>query len=410
MLAWSAPYLPPALTGINHPNLALFDSYSKNKFEIGDQKISMYVCGITPYDATHLGHAATYIVFDLINRYLIGSGREVSFIENVTDIDDPLFERAKRDGANWQELSKSQIELFQADMTELRVIPPKKLLGVVESMQTVIDSISKLVQSGKTYAIDDDLYLDLSKDPKALANLPISLEEAVKIFAQRGGDPARAGKRNSLDPLLWVKSKEDEPSWRAPFGSGRPGWHIECVAIALNNLPEVSNTSITIQGGGSDLIFPHHYMTGVQARSLTDKEFASVYVHSGMIGLNGEKMSKSLGNLVFVSKLISAGHDPMAIRLALLDRSYRADLMWSDEILSAANAFLAKIGIALAKTEVAPTRPVVQEIVDALADNLDTQRALSAVKKWALDTESGLTGGESGEISRALDLYLGVTL
>jgi len=410
MHSWPRPYLPPALDVITHPDLTLTDSYSKKTYVVSDANISMYVCGITPYDATHLGHAATYVVFDLINRYLKASGKEVHFVENVTDIDEPLFERAKRDGIRWEDLGKSQVELFQADMTELRVFPPAPYLGVIESMPAIINAVARLVDSGKTYSLAGDIYLDLAQDPSALSKLPIDIESAIEIFSQRGGDPQREGKRHPLDPLLWSCPKNDEPSWDAPFGKGRPGWHIECVAIALNNLPNASRSSITIQGGGSDLIFPHHYMTGVQARCLTGEEFAAIYLHGGMIGLNGEKMSKSLGNLVFVSKLISEGKDPMAIRLALINRHYRNDVMWSDQLLTQAESFLRRISESLAKSDVAPTKPIIQEMVNALADDLDAPRVLRALEQWCSETESGSHGGEAGELARALDLYLGIAI
>jgi len=370
----------------------------------------MYVCGITPYDATHLGHAATYITFDLIHRYLLASKVHVSFAENITDIDDPLFERAKRDGVDWQTLATSQINLFTSDMSELRVIPPIAYSGVVESMPMIIEAIEGLIAHGVTYAIDDDIYLDLSKHPTALSNLPCELNEAISIFAERGGDPARSGKRHPLDPLLWKGESPDEPSWQASFGAGRPGWHIECVAIALATLPRARKTSISIQGGGSDLRFPHHYMTGVQASALTGVPFAAFYLHCGMIGLDGEKMSKSRGNLVFVSKLLEAGHHPNAIRFALLSRHYRDDLMWNDQLLADSEDFLQRLTNALARIQVAPTSPVIEIIISALADDLDTPSVVSALSTWVDSTESGGNGGEAGELARALDLYLGLAL
>lgn len=414
MRAWPDLYFPPSLDGIAHPALSLFDSYKKERVSIDESDISMYVCGITPYDATHLGHAATYISYDLVHRYLRASGKSVHFVENITDIDDPLLERANRDGSDWRELALSQIELFISDMTALKVLPPQEYSGVVESMSTIIESINSYLASNLAYKVDEDLYLDLVASGFVLEDLPLSSEEALTIFQERGGDPQRPGKRHPLDPLLWRARRENEPSWQAPFGAGRPGWHVECVAIALNFLPDRERSSITIQGGGSDLFFPHHFMTAMQAKALTGKEFAQCYSHAGMIGLDGEKMSKSKGNLVFVSTLLSEGVKPQAIRLALMLEHYQRDRMWSASTLAEAEGLISKIEEALSRTEVAPTRPVIQMIVNCLADNVDTPGAIRALVDWCDETlrwsSAESVGGSAGEMSRALDTYLGLVL
>jgi len=410
MLSWPDAYMPPALAGIKHPTLQLFDSYKGKKVDILGEQSSIYICGITPYDATHMGHAATYLTFDLVNRYLRGSGKKVLFVENITDIDDPLLERATRDNQDWRELAESQIELFREDMTSLGVLPPNAYRGVIESMDEIISTVEEMIATGKSYILDGDIYLDLNQVDGAIENLPLALDQALKIFEERGGDPARVGKRHALDPLLWKARKGDDPFWEAPFGQGRPGWHIECTAIALKNLPKASSTSITLQAGGSDLIFPHHYMTALQARALTGVEFASCYSHAGMIGLDGEKMSKSKGNLVFVSKLRQEGVSPALIRIALFTDRYSTDRMWSRELLDDANKLLARLLSALSRQEVAPTFEVVQEIVNAISDDLNTPKVFELLNSWCLKTEEGEVGGSPGEISRALDTYLGITL
>ena len=410
MLSWPDAYMPPALAGIKHPTLQLFDSYKGKKVDILGEQSSIYICGITPYDATHMGHAATYLTFDLVNRYLRASGKNVSFVENITDIDDPLLERATRDNQDWRELAESQIELFREDMTSLGVLPPNAYRGVIESMDEIISTVEEMIATGKSYILDGDIYLDLNQVDGAIENLPLALDQALKIFEERGGDPARVGKRHALDPLLWKARKGDDPFWEAPFGQGRPGWHIECTAIALKNLPNASSTSITLQAGGSDLIFPHHYMTALQARVLTGVEFASCYSHAGMIGLDGEKMSKSKGNLVFVSKLRQEGVSPALIRIALFADRYSTDRMWSRELLDDANKLLARLLSALSRQEVAPTFEVVQEIVNAISDDLNTPKVFELLNSWCLKTEEGEVGGSPGEISRALDTYLGITL
>ena len=410
MLSWPDAYMPPALAGIKHPTLQLFDSYKGKKVDILGEQSSIYICGITPYDATHMGHAATYLTFDLVNRYLRASRKNVSFVENITDIDDPLLERATRDNQDWRELAESQIELFREDMTSLGVLPPNAYRGVIESMDEIISTVEEMIATGRSYILDGDIYLDLNQVDGAIENLPLALDQALKIFEERGGDPARVGKRHALDPLLWKARKGDDPFWEAPFGQGRPGWHIECTAIALKNLPNASSTSITLQAGGSDLIFPHHYMTALQAKALTGVEFASCYSHAGMIGLDGEKMSKSKGNLVFVSKLRQEGVSPALIRIALFADRYSTDRMWSRELLDDANKLLARLLSALSRQEVAPTFEVVQEIVNAISDDLNTPKVFELLNSWCLKTEEGEVGGSPGEISRALDTYLGITL
>ena len=410
MLSWPDAYMPPALAGIKHPTLQLFDSYKGKKVDILGEQSSIYICGITPYDATHMGHAATYLTFDLVNRYLKASGKNVSFVENITDIDDPLLERATRDNQDWRELAESQIELFREDMTSLGVLPPNAYRGVIESMDEIISTVAEMIATGKSYELEGDIYLDLHQVDGAIENLPLAFDQALKIFEERGGDPARVGKRHALDPLLWKARKGDDPFWEAPFGQGRPGWHIECTAIALKNLPKASSTSITLQAGGSDLIFPHHYMTALQAKALTGVEFASCYSHSGMIGLDGEKMSKSKGNLVFVSKLRQEGVSPALIRIALFANRYSTDRMWSRELVDEANKLLTRLLSALSRQEVAPTFEVVQEIVNAISDDLNTPKVFDLLNTWSLKTEEGQVGGSPGEISRALDTYLGITL
>jgi L-cysteine:1D-myo-inositol 2-amino-2-deoxy-alpha-D-glucopyranoside ligase len=278
----------------------------------------MYVCGITPYDATHLGHAATYLTFDLIGRYLRATGSVVNYVQNITDIDDPLLERAARDGIDWKDLAHSQIELFTSDMESLRVLPPDSYIGAVEAIPLVVDAIQGLQQQGSIYPINHDYYFSNSPESTFGELSHLSQEKMEEIFSQRGGNPDLPGKLHSLDCLVWMSQREGEPGWPSYLGMGRPGWHIECTAIALEYLhPDPADSFlIDIQGGGNDLIFPHHEMCRSQARVLTGKELAANYVHAGMIGLDGEKMSKSKGNLVLVSKLVSQGIDPMVIRYA----------------------------------------------------------------------------------------------
>jgi L-cysteine:1D-myo-inositol 2-amino-2-deoxy-alpha-D-glucopyranoside ligase len=380
-----------------------------------DLSFKMYVCGITPYDATHLGHAATYLTFDLINRYLSLSGTKVDFVENITDIDDPLFERAKRDNQSWSELGSSQVALFESDMTSLRVLPPRNYVSVTEAMDSIIIAIERLVDEGFTYELSGNIYFRISP---YLESLPITLEAAIEIFAQRGGDPERSGKQHPLDPILWVANKDGEPGWNSKMGFGRPGWHIECSVIALENLvgpdylEEQSGVSktISLQGGGTDLIFPHHFMSAALAKALTKEDFAQAYLHAAMVGLDGEKMSKSKGNLVFVSKLLKEGIDPMTLRHALLSERYSEDRMWSQETLLQSEERVVRLRSALSRIECAPTDGVIQLIAQSIADDLNTPTALDVLDKWASESLVGKSGGSVGEISRFIDNALGLAL
>jgi L-cysteine:1D-myo-inositol 2-amino-2-deoxy-alpha-D-glucopyranoside ligase len=413
MRAWPDVYLPELPSRFKVPELSLFNTAAQ-KIETLPQKslYRMYVCGITPYDATHLGHAATYLTFDLINRFLRATGADVDFVQNITDIDDPLLERANRDGVDWKTLAQSQVDLFKGDMTDLHVIPPKDYIGVVEAMPLVVDAVQKLKDAATTYEVGSDIYYRVHSDSEFGQRSHYSKEKMLEIFSQRGGDPQKPGKENPLDALVWLSQREGEPGWPSPFGAGRPGWHIECCAIALHYLnPEPNDEyAIDIQGGGSDLIFPHHEMSAAQSRSINGQRFARSYVHAGMVGLDGEKMSKSLGNLVFVSKLINSGVNPAAIRWALMGHTYSSDLMWSDALIQEAVIDINRLQLNLARMEVAPTDSVIQEVIEALSQNLDTPRAIAAIKSWMDKTESGVTGGVAGELSRALDTLLGITL
>ncbi|CAB4907356.1 unannotated protein [freshwater metagenome] len=413
MKSWPEVYIPTIDSKYVFPELSLFNSESHRTEVLPFKKTyRIYVCGITPYDSTHLGHAATYISFDLINRYLRAMQSEVNFVQNITDIDDPLLERANRDGVDWQDLANSQIDRFRSDMTALHVIPPRNYIGAVEAIPLVIEKIQELEAAQSIYQVEKDLYFRVQKDPEFGKRSNLSETDSLKIFAERGGDPHRVGKEHPLDSLVWLAQLPNEPGWSSIFGDGRPGWHIECCAIALKYLePEVSDEYlIDIQGGGSDLIFPHHEMSASQARVSTGKRFARLYVHTGMIGLEGQKMSKSLGNLQFVSTLVDSGVNPMSIRCALMMQSYSKDRMWSNELLENSDIFLDALTLHLSKTECAPTQQVIQDIINALSSNLDTEKVFMIINQWIKQSESGATGGNPGELSRALDTLLGIAI
>ncbi len=413
MLSWPAPLLP-TLPGPGSV-LKVYDTARGDIVDTTpDRTARMYVCGITPYDATHLGHAATYLAFDLINRVWRDAGHAVHYVQNVTDIDDPLLERATRDGEDWVVLAMRETALFREDMTALRVLPPEDFIGAVESIPQVVAHIEQLLDAGLAYALGDgtgDVYHDVAQAPGFGAESGYDEATMLTFFAERGGDPDRAGKRNRLDPQLWRGERPEEPAWPGPHGTaGRPGWHIECATIALGTL----GMGFDVQGGGSDLIFPHHEYSAVHAEALAaTTPFAQAYVHAAMIGLDGEKMSKSRGNLVFVSKLRGEGVDPMAMRLALLAGHYRTDRAWTADLLTAAERRLATWREAVARDAGAPAGPVLAGLRERLADDLDSPGAIAVVDEWATRTLAGHGEGEEyapATVGDAVDALLGVAL
>ncbi len=410
MQSWQSPHIPE-ITG-SAPALRLFDTSARQVAPVTPGQVAtMYVCGITPYDATHLGHAATYVAFDTINRVLRDRGHDVNYVQNVTDVDDPLFERAERDGEDWRDLGTREIQLFRDDMAALRVIPPRDYIGAIESVDEVIAMVSELLAVGAAYVVDDAEYPDIYH--RVGATDTFGYESGYdrptmeKYFAERGGDPDRAGKRDPLDALVWRAERPGEPSWPSPHGPGRPGWHIECSAIARNRL----GLEFDIQGGGNDLIFPHHEFSAAHGEALAaGKRFARHYVHTGMMGLDGEKMSKSRGNLVFVHKLRDAGIDSSAVRLALLSEHYRGDRMWSDTVLDAAIERLGRWRAAVTATAGPNPDDVIARVRQHLADDLDTPKALAAVDGWAADVALGIGSDPTsgGRIADVVDALLGV--
>ncbi len=408
MESWPAvavPALPPAPPG-GHPDLLLHDAQSRGVRPLDAPPVArVYVCGITPYDATHLGHALTYLGFDTLVRVLRDGGHEVHYVQNVTDVDEPLFERAARDGIRWQDLAAGQIALFRGDMSVLRVLPPTAYVGAVESIPVIGELVERLRAAGAAYELDGDLYFPVAAAPRLGDISHLDRAGMLALAAERGGDPDRPGKKDPLDPVLWWGPREGEPAWPSALGPGRPGWHVECTAIAMDHLGDV----IEVQGGGADLAFPHHEMSIAHAEALTgEPPFARHVVHTGMLGLDGHKMSKSLGNLVFVSQLVRDGVDPAAIRLALLTHRYREEWEWQPELLTTAAARLLAWRAGVARPAGPSGAALLAGVRRALADDLDTPAALALVDAWAA------ADGEDPEAPRVVrhtvDALLGVLL
>jgi L-cysteine:1D-myo-inositol 2-amino-2-deoxy-alpha-D-glucopyranoside ligase len=367
---------------------------------------SIYVCGITPYDSTHIGHAATYIAYDTLIRLWLDAGLDVVYVQNSTDVDDPLLERALARKMDWRELAADQTDRFRTDMAALRVIPPDHYLAVTERIDEISAAVKVLLDRDIAYALDGDYYFDIAAveraQPWRLGD-ESSYDRAVMLAlsAQRGGDPDRPGKRDRLDPVLWHAERDGQPAWPSVIGPGRPGWHIECAVIAA----EFLELPLTVQGGGADLIFPHHEFTAGHTIALTGTRLASVFSHTGLVAYRGEKMSKSLGNLVLVSELTDAGVDPQAIRLAILSQRYRDNWEWTDSILTAAQERLARwLAWAEHPLEDSSDR-FLETLRSVLADDLDTRGALESV-------DSRISAGDAartGDLA-AIDALLGIRL
>ncbi|KQQ19750.1 cysteine--1-D-myo-inosityl 2-amino-2-deoxy-alpha-D-glucopyranoside ligase [Rathayibacter sp. Leaf299] len=414
MRAWTSPDLP-ALPGAG-PVPRIHDTSTGGLVELAapEGTARLYVCGITPYDATHLGHASTYLAFDTVQRLWRDAGLEVDYAQNITDVDDPLLERATATGVDWRDLAEEQVELFRGDMAALRILPPAHYIGVTETVAPIADAVARLERDGVAYRVPApdaategaaDLYYDVAAAESAVWHLGSEsrLDSATmaELFALRGGDPERAGKRHPLDPLLWRAERPGEPAWDSAVGRGRPGWHIECSVIALDRL----GPDFTLQGGGSDLVFPHHEFSAGHAASLSGRPLARAYAHAGMVGYEGEKMSKSLGNLVLVSRLRAQGADPRAIRLALLAHHYRSDWEWLPEDLPAAVERLGRWEASLAATGTASALEVLERLRVVLREDMDTPGAIALVDAVAT------TGVDDPALLRdTVDALLGIRL
>jgi L-cysteine:1D-myo-inositol 2-amino-2-deoxy-alpha-D-glucopyranoside ligase len=379
MRAWPSPDLP-ALP-VTAPPVRVHDTATGGLVETRpeDGVARMYICGITPYDATHIGHAATFVGFDLLNRAWRNAGHDVVYVQNVTDVDDPLFERAEKVGVGWRELAARETELFRQDMAALRIIPPQHFPGAEESLDLIVGLIRRLQEAGVVYPVEGDLYFSVSADPAFGHESGWSRQEMLAVYAERGGDPGRPGKKDPLDCLVWRAERPGEPALDSELGRGRPGWHVECTAMSLALLGE----RFDVQGGGVDLVFPHHEMCASEAQVLTGTPYAQAYVHAGMVAYDGEKMSKSKGNLVFVSALRNSDVDPMAIRLTLLRHHYRSDWEWTDDQLWVSVDQLERWRRAVAVAPGAPSAPVVEAVLAALASDLDAPAAVAVVDAWA---------------------------
>ena len=335
------------------------------------QQVLMYVCGITPYDATHLGHASTFLTYDVVIRRLIDRGHAVRCVRNVTDVDDPLFAKARELGVHYLDLAAGEEARFNADMEALNVLPVHAAPRASSAISDIRKFIQAVLDEGHAYVSGDSVYFDVSTFDTFGAVSGYPYEEMLRLAALRGGNIDDPQKRNPLDFVLWQPSAADEPAWETPWGPGRPGWHVECSALALRELGE----HVHLHGGGADLIFPHHECERAQSESATNTPFVDHWMHAALISKDGEKMSKSLGNLVFIDALRELW-DPRAIRLGIISHHYRTEWEWHDNLMPSSNERLARWQASVGGDD---DGALINAVRAALDNDLDTPHACSQI-------------------------------
>jgi L-cysteine:1D-myo-inositol 2-amino-2-deoxy-alpha-D-glucopyranoside ligase len=371
--------------------MKLFDTAQQGIVEFApNPTVLMYTCGITPYDATHLGHAFTFISYDVLQRRLIDMGHQVKCVRNVTDVDDPLFAKARELGVHYLDLAAGEEARFESDMTALNALPVHSTPRASSAIPDIRGFIGMVIDRGFAYESGGSVYFDVEKFPQFGSVSHYSRETMIALARERGGNVDDPHKRNPLDFVLWHPSASDEPSWDTMWGAGRPGWHIECSALALREL----GTTIDLHGGGSDLIFPHHECERAQSEAATGQPFVKHWMHVAMVSMDGHKMSKSRGNLVFVDKLRTQ-HDPMAIRLGLIEHHYRTEWEWDDGLMARNEARLAQWKSA---AEVGSSRgdiALLAEVRSALDNDLDSPTAVALIDAAS---KNGVAVGDSARL------------
>ncbi|MGA2433106.1 MAG: cysteine--tRNA ligase [Acidimicrobiales bacterium] len=352
--------------------MRLYDSARQGVFNLdAGPLVTMYSCGITPYDSAHLGHAFVYLTFDVLQRRLRDAGHETRCVRNVTDVDDDILRKARELGVNYLDLAAQEMARFDRDMLLINLLAVYSEPRATGAIPEILSLIGATFDQGLAYEVDGNVFFEVSKFPRFGQVSHESRAAMLELAAQHGGKPEDPRKRDPLDFVLWQPSLEDEPAWESRWGPGRPGWHIECSALALRDLGE----TLDVHGGGRDLAFPHHECEAAQSESVTGRPFVKHWLHVGLVGLDGTKMSKSLGNLVFVDELVARA-EAAAVRLALLDQQYRSDWEWREELLTRAQSRLATWRSTLGTGRAGS---VLESVRDALDEDLDTPGALRAI-------------------------------
>ena len=335
--------------------------------------VTMYTCGITPYDATHLGHAATYVTYDVLQRRLRDRGHETRCVRNVTDVDDDILRKARELGVHYLDLAAAETARFDADMVALNVVECWSEPRATSAIADIRGFIGLVLERGHAYVSGGSVYFDVTTVDDFGQVSHYDRDEMLALARQHGGNPDDPNKRDPLDFVLWQPSAADEPSWESLWGPGRPGWHIECSALALREL----GTTRDLHGGGSDLIFPHHECEAAQSEAATGQPFVRHWMHQAMVRMDGEKMSKSLGNLVFISDLRTT-YDTRAIRLGIVAHHYRDSWSWNDELMPVAAARL-DAWLAVTSADGSDSAQALAEVRARLDDDLDTPGAVTAI-------------------------------
>lgn len=365
--------------------MKLFNSQSRSleTFEVDTNRVGVYVCGVTPYDTTHIGHAFTFLTFDVLVRYLRFKGYDVTYVQNVTDIDDDILRKSGELNENWQEFGQTETQRYLNDMQRMNAIPFDHYTAATDHISDMVALIETLVEKGFAYVVDGSVYFSVNKSEGFGKLSYLAPEEMLPIANERGNDPDDPKKQNPLDFVLWQAAKPGEPTWETPWGPGRPGWHIECTAMAQKYLGD----TFAIHGGGYDLIFPHHECEIAQAENATGKEpYVKYWMHAAMVDYQGEKMSKSLGNLVYIRELLNH-YSANAIRLCLLDNHYRERWEYFDDRMTV----YAETATRLERATTVPTgsgEPLAAEayrdrFVAAMDNDLDTPAAAAALVELA---------------------------
>ena len=371
--------------------MKLYDTAKQETVEFApNPTVLMYTCGITPYDATHLGHAFTFISYDVLQRRLIDMGHQVKCVRNVTDVDDPLFAKARELGVHYLDLAAGEEARFESDMTALNALPVHSTPRASSAIPDIRGFIGMVIDRGFAYESGGSVYFDVEKFPQFGSVSHYSRETMIALARERGGNVDDPHKRNPLDFVLWHPSASDEPSWDTMWGAGRPGWHIECSALALREL----GTTIDLHGGGSDLIFPHHECERAQSEAATGQPFVKHWMHVAMVSMDGHKMSKSRGNLVFVDKLRTQ-HDPMAIRLGLIEHHYRTEWEWDDGLMARNEVRLANWKSAAQVGNSHGDAGLLADVRSALDNDLDSPTAVALIDAAA---GKGLAVGDSARL------------
>ncbi|MDQ0939269.1 class I tRNA ligase family protein [Streptomyces sp. V1I1] len=386
--------------------MRLFNTATKayTNFEFSNKAL-VYVCGITPYDSAHLGHAFTFLTYDLLQRRLQDTGVAVRMVRNITDVDEPIYVKARELDMHYLDLAESETTAFQRMMRAINVQAPDAEPRCSEHIDLIAGMVEELMNRGYGYEMEGDIYFDTARVPEFGLVSGYSRHVMTEFAKRRGGDPERVGKRNPLDFLLWrsIADKSDPAAWDTVVGYGRPGWHIECTAMSFAHL----GPNIDIHGGGADLIFPHHECENAQSAGLDEGPSVRHWMHTAPMLLGGEKMSKSIGNLVFLRDLVERA-DPAAVRIALMAYHYRTGGEWRDDALQGAGGLLERIKHALKQSNGADPRPFLARIRAALDNDLDAPEAVRVLMEL---TQTLLVGGSSADaaagLAEALDL-LGV--